>query len=45
MSTVRIPWEHLLPGDADLADGWQIRFELDQHATGLVVADEIQASE
>jgi hypothetical protein len=45
MSTVRIPWEHLVPEDASFEDGWQLRFELDQHSTGLVVADEIQASE
>lgn len=46
MSTVRIPWEHLLPPEeVSFADGWQLRFELDRHSTGLVVADEIQASE
>ena len=46
MSTVRIPWEHLLPhDDLNFEAGWEIRFELDQHTDGLLVIDEIQASD
>jgi hypothetical protein len=46
MSTVRLPWEHLLPSDdLNFDEGWEIWFELDQHSEGLVVIDEIQASE
>ncbi len=46
MSSVRIPWVHLLPEEGgDLSGEWQLRFELDQHANGLLVIDEIQASE
>lgn len=46
MSTVRIPWDHLVPSDErDLGEEWEIHFEWDQHPTGLVVVDEIQASD
>lgn len=46
MSSVRIPWAHLLPAEYDgFSTEWEIRFELDQHTTGLLVLDEIQASE
>ncbi|MCP4542633.1 MAG: hypothetical protein GY832_36385 [Chloroflexi bacterium] len=45
MSTVRLPWEHLLPPELNFDDDWEIHFELDRHSAGLVVIDEIQASE
>ncbi len=46
MSSVRIPWSHLLPDQAEqVGSGFEIRFELDQQAQGLVVIDEIQASD
>ncbi len=46
MSSVRIPWAHLLSAETGGITGeWQLRFELDQHADGLIVIDEIQASE
>lgn len=46
MSSVRIPWAHLLPDeDFEAADEWALRFEMNRHTEGLIVMDEMQASE
>lgn len=50
MSSVRIPWADLIqefsPEELREFNGeWQLRFELDRHDAGLIVVDEIQASE
>ncbi|MEL6545657.1 MAG: hypothetical protein AAFQ82_13580, partial [Myxococcota bacterium] len=47
MSTIRIPWTDLLEEFEPevLNDEWQLLFELDRHDQGLIVIDEVQASE